>query len=455
MTGRSRCCGPCRRPPPATRQRPPAGAGTRPTGAQRSCAAWDWCLAAGRLTGWSMPSGRSPAPRCSPSWCWIGAGRCKATSGGWSTRSERCWGAGDRDGIQGRGRGRLVWPYGRHRRHGLPACGRGEPAGDVAAVGFDLNPISHPLILLHQGATGATLWHWAMMLDILGYYLLIVPLILALRSWLRPSSPNWIDLAVLYLLAYGGIGAIGGAILATAIPPLIRGYAMAGPAVAAVTGVVGDGDLAPGGHLSEGGPQRRVRLIRATLGGSVPPVDAVGAFPRLIPQSGLVDRGVVPQRPRRHAVSVPGQQVRDLLLCQPGEGARVREPGVAAKQVPMGGPDPGHLTAPGSAGHQEVTVMGGVVREQRIIEPADHDGLGVDEDNRRVRFPPAGQVTHQRHIGPAPGLAHRGGGIPGALAAAAAVPVTLAHDQHVRPPATVAGHPYQPGVVVAARHVIR
>src|SRR6266536_5064426 len=229
MTGRSRCCGPCRRPPPATRQRPPAGAGTRPTGAQRSCAAWDWCLAAGRLTGWSMPSGRSPAPRCSPSWCWIGAGRCKATSGGWSTRSERCWGAGDRDGIQGRGRGRLVWPYGRHRRHGLPACGRGEPAGDVAAVGFDLNPISHPLILLHQGATGATLWHWAMMLDILGYYLLIVPLILALRSWLRPSSPNWIDLAVLYLLAYGGIGAIGGAILATAIPPLIRGYAMAGP----------------------------------------------------------------------------------------------------------------------------------------------------------------------------------------------------------------------------------
>jgi hypothetical protein len=98
----------------------------------------------------------------------------------------------------------------------------------LAAVGFDLNALSHPLVLLHQGATGATLWHWAMVLDILGYYLLIVPLILALRSWLRAKSPNWIDLSALCLLAYCGIGAIGGAILATAIPPLIRGYATAG-----------------------------------------------------------------------------------------------------------------------------------------------------------------------------------------------------------------------------------
>ena len=99
----------------------------------------------------------------------------------------------------------------------------------LAAVHFDLSALSDPLVLLHQGATAARLWHWAMVLDILGYYLLIVPVILLLRSWLRAKSPNWIDLAALCLLAYCGIGAIGGAILATAIPPLIRGYATAGP----------------------------------------------------------------------------------------------------------------------------------------------------------------------------------------------------------------------------------
>jgi hypothetical protein len=97
-----------------------------------------------------------------------------------------------------------------------------------AAVHFDLNGISHPLVLIRQGATAAELWHWAMVLDILGYYLFVLPVIVALRSALRPGSPNWIDLSALCLLAYGIVGAIGGAILATAFPPLISAYGAAG-----------------------------------------------------------------------------------------------------------------------------------------------------------------------------------------------------------------------------------
>jgi hypothetical protein len=97
----------------------------------------------------------------------------------------------------------------------------------LAAVGFDLNAISHPLALINRGASAATLWHWSMLLDTFGYYLLIVPLALLLRSALRDRSPNWIDLAVLCLLAYCVIGALGGAMLATAVPALIREYATA------------------------------------------------------------------------------------------------------------------------------------------------------------------------------------------------------------------------------------
>jgi hypothetical protein len=95
----------------------------------------------------------------------------------------------------------------------------------LAAVHFNLNGMTNPLVLLHGGTAAAPWWRWSMILDILGYYLPIVPLILFLRSSLRHRSPNWIDLFALCLLAYCLIGAIGGAMLATALPTVIREYA--------------------------------------------------------------------------------------------------------------------------------------------------------------------------------------------------------------------------------------
>ncbi len=95
----------------------------------------------------------------------------------------------------------------------------------LATVHFDLNGMTDPLVLLHAGRSAPTLWRWSMILDIFGYYLPIVPLILLLRSSFRHRSPNWIDLFALCLLAYCLIGAIGGAMLATAIPTLVSAYA--------------------------------------------------------------------------------------------------------------------------------------------------------------------------------------------------------------------------------------
>jgi hypothetical protein len=95
----------------------------------------------------------------------------------------------------------------------------------LATVRFDLSGMTNPLVLLHAGAAAAPLWRWSMILDIFGYYLPIVPLILVLRSSLRHHGPDWIDFFALCLLAYCFIGAIGGAMLATALPTLIREYA--------------------------------------------------------------------------------------------------------------------------------------------------------------------------------------------------------------------------------------
>ena len=97
----------------------------------------------------------------------------------------------------------------------------------LATVHFNLDGMTNPLVLLHAGVGAATLWRWSMILDIFGYYLPIVPLILLLHSSLRRRSPNWIDLFALCLLAYCLIGALGGAMLATALPTLMREYASA------------------------------------------------------------------------------------------------------------------------------------------------------------------------------------------------------------------------------------
>jgi hypothetical protein len=102
------------------------------------------------------------------------------------------------------------------------------------AVDCNLDAFSNPLILLHAGAAGADWWRWSMILDLFGYYLLIVPLILFLRRWLRPRHPDRIDLFSLCLLAYSLIGAIGATMLATVTPPIIASYAGATPSQRAI-----------------------------------------------------------------------------------------------------------------------------------------------------------------------------------------------------------------------------
>ncbi|MFI5036761.1 MAG: hypothetical protein ACHQFZ_11235 [Acidimicrobiales bacterium] len=101
----------------------------------------------------------------------------------------------------------------------------GEIIAMLAAVHFNVNGMSHPLVLLRAGVSAAPLWRLSMVLDILGYYLLVIPLFLLLRTATRPQSPKWVDLFTLCLLGYALIGAMGAAVLATALPTLITAYA--------------------------------------------------------------------------------------------------------------------------------------------------------------------------------------------------------------------------------------
>lgn len=104
----------------------------------------------------------------------------------------------------------------------------------LTAVNFNFDAYTDTLLLLQAGAEGASLWRWAMLLDMFGYYLLLTPLTLLLWRWLKPRNPEWVAFFTLCLLAYILIGAMGAAILATVIPPLMVAQAAATPGIEVV-----------------------------------------------------------------------------------------------------------------------------------------------------------------------------------------------------------------------------
>jgi len=92
------------------------------------------------------------------------------------------------------------------------------------AVDFNMEASTNPALLLSVGADGASLSRWGMILDMLGYYLPLLPVALFLWRWLRPRNPDWVLFYTSCGLGYILIGAIGAVILAAVHPPLISAY---------------------------------------------------------------------------------------------------------------------------------------------------------------------------------------------------------------------------------------
>ena len=80
---------------------------------------------------------------------------------------------------------------------------------------------------LSIGVDGARLLRWGLILDMLSYYLPLLPVALFLWRWLRPRNPDWVLFYTSCGLGYILIGSIGAAILAAVHPPLINAYAQA------------------------------------------------------------------------------------------------------------------------------------------------------------------------------------------------------------------------------------
>lgn len=88
--------------------------------------------------------------------------------------------------------------------------------------------INEPAALVTIGAERAPILRWAYLLDAVGWYLLLVPLILFLRSRFREEGLA--DLAAVGGLAYVVMGSMAAVLMATAAPRLIETFAgTAGP----------------------------------------------------------------------------------------------------------------------------------------------------------------------------------------------------------------------------------
>ena len=89
---------------------------------------------------------------------------------------------------------------------------------------------SNPGIMLKVEADGARLLGWGLTLDMLGYYLALLPAAIFLHKWLEPKNPAWVRFFTVCGLGYILLGAAGAAMLASALPPLVSAYGAAAPA---------------------------------------------------------------------------------------------------------------------------------------------------------------------------------------------------------------------------------
>jgi hypothetical protein len=112
----------------------------------------------------------------------------------------------------------------------------------VLSMAVDFNPdfLSDPAELISAGldASAAELFRWGSILELLGYFMLLIPLTLYLWYWLKPRSPRLITLTTIFGLISIVIGMIGAAIRASYFPSMMVAYPQAAEAQRQVLQVV-------------------------------------------------------------------------------------------------------------------------------------------------------------------------------------------------------------------------
>ena len=92
----------------------------------------------------------------------------------------------------------------------------------------DGNLVADSVDIVALGPQHVALFRWTGLLDMLGSYLLFLPLAVYLRNRFHDAHPATIDVGTVAAVVYGGVGAAGAAVWASAAP-LIAAYADASP----------------------------------------------------------------------------------------------------------------------------------------------------------------------------------------------------------------------------------
>lgn len=93
----------------------------------------------------------------------------------------------------------------------------------AGAVNFNFEFFSNPKLIFQTDGVSIVMLKWSMITDILGYYLLLLPLLFYLREWMTRKTA-WSDVFTFCGGAYIFAGALGAAILGATWPVLLDQY---------------------------------------------------------------------------------------------------------------------------------------------------------------------------------------------------------------------------------------
>ena len=108
------------------------------------------------------------------------------------------------------------------------------------AIDFNFEFLDNPAGLITAGldAGAIELFRWGSILELLGYFLLLIPVALYLWYWLKPQSPSLVTMATVFGLGSIFIGVIGAGIRASFFPSMMIAYSQTAEAQREVLEVV-------------------------------------------------------------------------------------------------------------------------------------------------------------------------------------------------------------------------
>jgi hypothetical protein len=99
----------------------------------------------------------------------------------------------------------------------------------LAAADFHPDRLLEPVRMLGSGSSSAELLRWGALTDMLGYYILLIPLFLSVGENLRRARGPIADLPTVGGLMYSLMGGATAVVLAFAAPPILDAYREAEP----------------------------------------------------------------------------------------------------------------------------------------------------------------------------------------------------------------------------------